>query len=378
MKLVRVRLPSPAASEYDVRIQPGLLDQLGPRLARMTPLRSAIVVSDSNVGPLYGRRAVQSLTSAGFRAELLIFPAGEEHKTVATCVRLWDGLAGMTVERATPIVALGGGVAGDVAGFVAACYLRGLPVVQIPTTLLACVDSSVGGKTGVDHPVAGKNAIGAFHQPIAVLIDPLLLVSLPGREWACGLAESVKHGMILDARFLDWLDRRAETLAQIVRSPTALAAEHADMLAQLIATNCRIKAAVVSADERESGLRAVLNFGHTVGHAIETLSGFGRLRHGEAVSIGMVVATRLAVGRDLAEPVLLDRLTSLLTRIGLPTRMPSGLPTDRIIALTAKDKKVRGGKVRFVLPISPGRTTIVDDVSADELAAAIRSINESR
>jgi 3-dehydroquinate synthase len=373
MKLVRVQLPPGDGHSYTVRIQPGLLDQLGRELARLTAARSAVIISDSNVGALYGQRAARALAAAGIRAEMLTFPAGEENKHVQTCVRLWDGLARMTVERATPVVALGGGVAGDVAGFVAACYLRGLPVVQVPTTLLACVDSSVGGKTGVDHAQGGKNAIGAFHQPIGTLIDPLLLSSLPGREWSCGLAESVKHGLALDAKFLALLERRADDLAALVRSPAKQTGEQAAMVGDLIAANCRIKAAVVMADEREAGLRAVLNLGHTVGHAVEALSGFGRLRHGEAVSIGMVVATRLAVGRALVEPSLLDRVVALLSRMALPTAVPGSLTAERVVAMTMKDKKVRGGKVRVVLPVGPGHTTIVDDIATGELSAAIEA-----
>lgn len=371
MKLIPVQLPARPAQEYAIAIKPGLLGEIGAGISRLARCRSVAVISDSNVGPLYGKRAMLSLAEAEIRGELLTFRAGEEHKTVATCARLWDSLAEMTIERATPIIALGGGVVGDVAGFVSACFLRGLPVVQVPTTLLACVDSSVGGKTGVDHPKAGKNSIGAFHQPIGVLIDPLLLASLPGREWSCGLAESVKHGVILDGEFLDWLDERAEALARLVRAPAEQTAKQVDMLCELIAANCRIKASVVAADEREAGLRAVLNFGHTVGHAIETLAGFGRLRHGEAVSIGMAVATRLGVARGLAERGMLDRLVSLLARLGLPTTIPPDMPAERIIALTAKDKKVRDGKVRFVLPAAAGKAQIVDDVSEAELAAAI-------
>jgi 3-dehydroquinate synthase len=375
MSTVIVRLPASRPRRYDIRIEPGLLGQLGACVTRLTGgrYRFAVVISDSTVGPLYGRAAIRSLAAADIRAELLTFPAGEAHKTIASAQRLWDGLARLPVERATPVIALGGGVAGDVAGFVAACYLRGLPVVQVPTTLLACVDSSVGGKTGVDHPVAGKNSIGAFHQPIGVLIDPLLLASLPQREWSCGLAESVKHGVALDAKFFAWLKSHADELADIARRPNRRVAESADLLVRLIRWNCRIKAAVVSADERESGLRSVLNFGHTVGHAIEALAGFGRLHHGEAVGIGMMVATRIAVARGLADAKLADELGSLLDRLGLPAAVPGRLPAGEIVRWTKKDKKVRGGAVRFVLPAGIGRTKIVNDVSAEEISRAIEA-----
>ncbi|MDD4890686.1 MAG: 3-dehydroquinate synthase [Phycisphaerae bacterium] len=372
MNIVKVKLPAGAARAYDIRIQPGLLDELGRQTVRIAGAGSVVIISDTNVGPLYGARAERACAAAGLRCELLTFPAGEEHKTIATAAKLWDGLAAQSVERATPVVALGGGVVGDVAGFVAACYLRGLPVVQVPTTLLACVDSSVGGKTGVDHPVAGKNMIGAFHQPSGVLIDPLLLASLPQREWSCGLAESVKHAVALDAKFFRWLASRAEQFAAIAARPASEVVRQADTLAELIRWNCRIKAAIVAADEHEAGLRSLLNFGHTTGHAIETLAGFGHVRHGEAVSMGMAVATRIAVGRGLVDSALLDQLLGLLTRMNLPTAVPAGLSPGEIIKLTTKDKKVRGGRVRFVLPFAMGQAKLFDDVTPSELERAIR------
>ncbi len=377
MSAVRIELPGAGPTAYDIHVEPGVLDRLGPIAGRLAKAPSAAVISDSNVGPLYGQRAVRSLTEAGLAARLVTFPAGEQHKHLATVCRLWDELAGMRVERASPLVALGGGVVGDVAGFVAACYLRGMPVFQVPTTLLACVDSSVGGKTGVDHPQAGKNMIGAFHQPLAVLIDPLLLATLPPREWSCGLAESIKHGVIRDADFLAWLEDNADGLLELAENSERLVPAQAACLIELIERNCRIKAAVVSADEKESGLRAILNFGHTVGHAVEALGGFSRLLHGEAVSIGMVVETRIAVARGLASPALLDRLAGLLARLRLPTAVPGEVSVGDLLALAGKDKKVRAGRMRFVLPAGPGRVEIVDDVTADQIADAVEASRSS-
>ena len=371
MSVIPVQLPAAASRGYEIRIEPGLLARLGAAVAKLADAPTAAVISDSHVGPLYGRRAVETLRAAGFSTELLTFTAGEPHKTLETCAALWDGLSRLRIERGSPVVALGGGVVGDVAGFVASAYLRGLPVVQVPTTLLACVDSSVGGKTGVNHPVAGKNMIGAFHQPIGVLIDPLGLGTLPPAEWCCGLAESVKHGVIRDAEFFAWLDDRADDLSQLAAAPADRIDAMAQRLAELIAANCRIKAAVVAADERESGLRAILNFGHTLGHAIETLAGYDRMRHGEAVSIGMMAEARIASARGLFAPAELDRLTRLLGRLGLPVAPPAGLDLARLLQLAGKDKKVRKGKVRFVLPTRIGATTIVDDVRADEIATAL-------
>ncbi|MCG3178111.1 MAG: 3-dehydroquinate synthase [Phycisphaerae bacterium] len=371
MSVVKVRLADARAADYDILIEPGCFARLGTTVAGWAPAPTAAIVSDSNVAALHGRAALDSLRAAGYTAELLTFPAGEEHKHLGTCQLLWDGLAGMRTERASPVVALGGGVTGDVAGFVAAAYLRGLPVVQVPTTLLAAVDSSVGGKTGVNHPVAGKNIIGAFHQPVGVVIDPLLLATLGRREWACGLAESVKHGVIRDAAFFAWIEQRAGELSDLAAHADRRLPDAADTVVELIEANCRIKAAVVSADEREAGLRAILNFGHTVGHALEAVGRYDLLRHGEAVSIGMVVESRLALSRGLIDASLLDRLIALLAALGLPVHVPDAIATTDAVGLLHKDKKVKAGRVRYVLPTGLGATTIVADVTSEQVSAAI-------
>jgi len=350
---------------YAVSVGGGLLAELGTAVAALSGARRAVVVSDSNVAALYGGRTCNSLRRAGLGADLLSFPAGEAHKTLATCSNLYDSLFALrpAVDRQTVLVALGGGVTGDITGFVAATALRGLRFVQGPTTLLSAVDASVGGKTGVDHP-AGKNLIGAFHQPSAVIIDVDLLRTLSPAEFASGLAECVKHAVIRDATLLDFLEtRRSEVLA---REP--------ECLTELIARNVAIKAAVVSADERESGEREHLNFGHTIGHAIETLVGYGTLSHGQAVSLGMVAACRLAVARKLIDAASADRVERLLVALGLPARWP-GLEATALWEIMLHDKKARGGKVRMVLPVRLGAATY-DDITQEAVAAALGAIAE--
>ncbi len=303
--------------------------------------RTALFVTDSNVSALDLVAAYQTaLSAAGIESATAILPAGEGSKSLAGAGRLYDALVACKADRHTLIIALGGGVIGDLAGFVAATYNRGLPLVMIPTTLLAQVDSSVGGKVGINHPDA-KNLIGAFHQPLGVWIDTAVLDSLPLRELRCGLAEVVKYGIIMDAPFF----------AQLERDAGAILARDPGVLRNIIARSCRLKAEVVAQDEREeTGLRAILNFGHTVGHSIEAVSGYGGdFLHGEAVAAGMVAESRLAerlgwMGRDVTE-----RLLGLLDRFGLPVSAP-GLDPDQLLEAMSRDKKNRGGKTRFVLP----------------------------
>ncbi len=360
MPAVTVNLGS---RSYDVRIEAGLLSGLGAAVAAMPKARAAVVISDSTVAGLYGQAAIDSLRQAGLAAALAQFPAGEASKTLATYSRLFDDLfaAKPAVDRDTIIVALGGGVTGDLAGFVAATALRGLRFVQCPTTLLADVDSSVGGKTGVDHH-AGKNLIGAFHQPSAVLIDVETLATLPKAEISTGLAECVKHGIIRDWSLLDFIDANRD----------AIMAADAEVMTQLVARNVAIKAAVVSADERESGERAHLNFGHTIGHAIETLAGYGQLSHGQAVALGMVAACRLAVKRGLIDTATADRVEGLLERLALPTAW-QGDP-QAVLEIMRHDKKNQGGRIRMVLPTGPGRVDIFDDISEGCIIDAVTSL----
>ena len=349
---------------YDVRVGSGLIDALGPAAAALPDVSSTVLVSDSNVIELYGERAAGSLRSAGLGAETITFGAGESSKTLATYSQVMDRLLSLTppIDRSALVVALGGGVVGDLTGFVAATALRGLRWLQCPTTLLADVDASVGGKTAVDSP-AGKNLIGAFHQPSGVLIDAEALKTLPDDELRNGLAECVKHGVIRDAELLGFIeDRAADILACDPETMT-----------ELIVRNVAIKAAVVSGDEREAGERAHLNFGHTVGHAIEVVVGYDKMPHGRAVSLGMVAACGMAVRRGLIDAAAAARVTTLLEGLGLPVRQ-DGLDADRIWQAMQHDKKARGGKVRMVLPTELGRVDIFDDTTREEVADAVRAL----
>jgi len=277
---------------YGVRVGPGLLDAMGDAVAALPGVTGAAIVTDSNVGPLYGLRLSDALAAAGVRPAMIEFPAGEANKNLSTVADVLDALLATTpaVDRSTVVVALGGGVVGDLAGFVAAVALRGMRFYQCPTSLLADVDASVGGKTGVDHQ-AGKNLIGAFHQPSGVMVDVETLKTLPRGELIGGLAECVKHAVIRDASLLDYIEGRADDIL----------ACHSDVMTDLIARNVAIKAQVVAADEREAGQRAHLNYGHTIGHAVEALAGYGELSHGQAVALGMVAANHLAVARGLLD-----------------------------------------------------------------------------
>ena len=343
--MTTVRVPLGERS-YDIQIQPGSLARLGAAVSAVVPkARRALVISDSNVAPHYLATAEASLAAAGITAAGAVVPAGESAKSLTEAARLYEACLDAGLERSGVVVALGGGVVGDLAGFVAATYLRGVAFVQVPTSLLAMVDASVGGKVAVDLP-RGKNLVGAFHQPRLVLIDPSVLATLPPRQVSAGLAEVVKHGVIRDGAFLTWLEDHA---------PTVLARE-ADTMEHLIASNCRIKAAVVTADEREeTGLRAILNFGHTTGHAIEAVQGYGGWLHGEAVAAGMCVATRVAAGSGvLQDEALADRLAGLLARFGLPVSLPAGVDPAALMAAMQYDKKAEGGRVQWVLPVRPG------------------------
>ena len=352
---------------YLVHIGADLVGQLGATVAAMAHVSGVVVICDETVGGLYGPRAIDSLATAAVPASCIQFPGGERHKTLATYAQIMDELLMLrpAIDRNTMIVALGGGVSGDVAGFVAATALRGLRLVQCPTTLLADVDSSVGGKTGVDHQ-AGKNLIGAFHQPCAVLIDVSTLKSLPQGELCNGLAECVKHAVIRDRELLDFIEAKAEQLL----------ACNLKAMSELIARNVAIKAAVVAVDERESGVRAHLNFGHTIGHALETFFGYGRITHGQAVALGMAAACRMALRRGLLGGPEVARVENLLTRLRLAVRLPqAGADGEEIWRIMQHDKKAQAGKVRMVLPVALGRVEIFDDITPQEITQAILDIS---
>jgi 3-dehydroquinate synthase len=317
----------------------GALDRVGAIARAVTAAHRYALICDETVAVMYAGRVVASFVDA--RIDLFTIPAGEPHKTRDSWARITDEMLALGCGRDTVIVALGGGVVGDVAGFVAATYMRGVPYIQVPTTLLAMIDASIGGKTGVDTP-AGKNLVGAFHQPSAVLVDPRALQTLPGVQLRAGLAEAIKHGMIADAAYLSWI---ADGL------PGLLTAEAAR--AELIVRSVVIKADVVRRDVRECGLRKILNFGHTIGHAVELGSGY-RLLHGEAIAIGMVLESRLAERAGVAELGTSEVLTGVLARAGLPIERPAELSPERLLAIMRADKKVRGGEIEFALPSGVG------------------------
>ncbi len=324
---------------YSIKIGAGLLTRLGNECRRLGLGSRCAVISDSNVAPFYARATHATLAEAGFEPVLITVPAGETAKSLKTVHLCYDQLVAQRFERKSFILALGGGVVGDLAGFVAATYLRGIPFVQVPTTLLAQVDSSVGGKVGVNLR-AGKNLVGAFHQPRLVLCDLDTLATLPGREYRSGLAEVIKYGIIYDATFFRRLERQMPALLN--RAPKALAA--------VVARCCEIKAEVVRQDETESGLRAILNFGHTIGHALEAISNYGKYLHGEAISIGQVAAARLSARVLGLPPRDLERITALFLRAGLPTEIKlSDRQRQNLLAAMKLDKKVSRGELKLVL-----------------------------
>jgi 3-dehydroquinate synthase len=339
---------------YPIHIGSDLLGD-ARRLLGLRDGARTVVVTNATVAAHHLAPLRASLGAAGSPPDVVLVPDGETHKSFATLQDLLTRLLELRVDRATTVVALGGGVVGDLAGFAAAIYQRGVPFVQVPTTLLAQVDSSVGGKTGINHPL-GKNMVGAFYQPQAVLIDTACLRTLPARELAAGLAEVVKYGAIRDAAFFAWLERSA----------AALLARDDAVLAEAIARSCRIKAEIVAADERETGERALLNFGHTFGHAIETATGYGTWLHGEAVGAGMVLASRLSertLGLAAADTA---RLAALLRAFALPLEPPA-LPVSRWLELMQRDKKVMAGRLRLILLAALGDARIVVDVPEPEL-----------
>ena len=321
--------------------------------------RGVILVTDDHVGPLYGETVQAALTGASQLTEVVL-PAGESYKDMTSIQKILDAALAEKHERGSLFVALGGGVVGDITGFAAACFLRGADFVQVPTTLLAQVDSSVGGKTGVNHAM-GKNLIGAFHQPQQVVVDLDTLATLPAREYAAGLAEVIKYGLIRDAEFFAWLIDNVE----------ALNGREAAALAFAIERRCAIKAVVVAADEREGGVRAHLNFGHTFGHAIERIQGYGDWLHGEAVAAGMVLASRLSVLRGTLDSEVVDQLTAFNQAVGLPVAPPAGVTTQAMLEAMGSDKKVSGGKVRYIVLSQLGEAVVAENVTDDDIARVI-------
>lgn len=352
---------------YPILIGEGAAAQLPALLAAQGDKKQVVMVSDETVFRLHGAALCAALPSG---TAVLTLPTGETSKSLAQVERLCDELARLRVDRDGLLIAFGGGVAGDLGGFVAAAWLRGIAFIQVPTTLLASVDASVGGKTGVNLR-AGKNLVGAFHQPQAVVIDTRFIATLPRRDFAAGLAESVKHAAIRAPAFLDWHETHAAALAAF--PATAASTATADILADLIGRNCAIKAAVVGCDEREAGLRAILNYGHTIGHAFEHLLEY-ELRHGECVALGMRVENEIARHRGWLPEADAQRIATLLERLGLPPRLPRALDPADVWSACQVDKKVRDGRVNFVLLRALGQPERVADVTEAEVAAALLSV----
>jgi 3-dehydroquinate synthase len=362
VRIVKVPL---GPRSYDIRIAPALLDRLGKECAQLELGKRCALISDAHVAPRYGKRCQQALSQAGFDPVLVTVPAGESAKSLKTVQACYDRLAGHKLERKSFIVALGGGVVGDLAGFVAATYLRGVAFVQVPTTLLAAVDSSVGGKVGVNLR-AGKNLVGAFHQPRLVLCDLDTLATLPKREFRAGLAEVIKYGIIYDAALFQRLECDLPKLLH--REPKTLA--------DVVARCCAIKAEVVAQDETESGLRAILNFGHTIGHALEAISHYGKYLHGEAISIGQVLAAELSAELLGLPPKDAARIGQLFRRAGLPTQINlTAQQRARLLAAMQLDKKVSAGEIRFVLARKLGCVEYGHQVPA---ALLEKTLNASR
>jgi 3-dehydroquinate synthase len=361
---IRLHLPADAGQadrSYDIVVGNGVIGSVGPAIAS-TGARRTVVITDAAVADSHAAATAASLESVELEVTTLTVPSGEASKSVAALERLWNEMARLAVDRQTHVVGVGGGVVGDLSGFAAATFGRGLPVWHVPTTLVAQVDSAIGGKTGINLG-AGKNLVGSFWQPRGVIADVATLATLPDREFKSGLAEVVKYGMILDPEFFDWLE--ANTGAILARNAAALA--------HVVGRSAALKADVVERDEREiTGLRAVLNYGHTFAHAYETAAGYGTLLHGEAVAVGMVSAAALAQSLGRIGPDVVSRQEQLLRAFDLPVAVPTGpgFASDALLATMARDKKTVGGRLRFVLPTRIGHVELVDGIDP----AAVRSI----
>lgn len=347
-----------ADRSYPILIGAGLYEELGKHLVKMGLSSKCMLVTNPTVDRLYGDQVRNCLSATGFDPVVAVIPDSESAKSLSVADRLYHDALTHGLDRKSPIIALGGGVVGDLAGFVAATYMRGVPFVQLPTTLLAQVDSSVGGKVAVNHPL-GKNMIGCFYQPKLVLIDLITLQTLPLRELKAAMAEVVKYGIIQDRFFFEFLECNWSKILK----------RDQETLNHVIFRSCEIKARVVSQDEQEEGLRAILNFGHTIGHALETLTSYEVFRHGEAVAIGMVAAARMAVSMGMLEGVEARRIECLLQEIGLPTELPASITKESILKILSRDKKAIGDNITMVLPDSIGHVVIKSDLNCQTIAA---------
>lgn len=358
MAIVKVNL---GERSYEIVIKSGILSQIGEEVRSITTSQTVLVVTEPTVAPLYLKPVIDSLTAAGFNAFDAVIPGGECNKTLDTVAALYERMLDIRMDRTSTLLTLGGGVTGDIGGFAAATYLRGINFVQIPTTLLAQVDASIGGKVGVDLP-RGKNLVGAFHQPQRVLIDPDVLATLPRPDFASGLAEMIKHGIISDQVLFDDLRSNADALLRRDRAT----------LEDAIAKSCKVKAEIVAQDETEAGRRALLNYGHTVGHGIESATGFAKYSHGQAVAIGMVTAALIAEMKGLADEGITETIAGLLSMVELPVTPDDDLDIDAVIHAMSYDKKIASGRLRFVLPKRIGELIITDTVTNTDVISAIQ------
>lgn len=357
--LIDVDIPG---NPYPVRVGEGI-DDFGYRLKEFTDKNTVFVITNSTVGSLYKERLSASLGKSSFRFSIIELEDGEEYKSLETAKQIYSRMSKEKIERFTPVVGFGGGVVGDIAGFVASTYLRGLPFYNIPTSLIAQVDSSIGGKTGVNLK-CGKNLVGTFYQPVYVHTDVVLLKTLDQREYVSGLAEVVKHAVIQGEKFLSYIEENMESILKVDR----------DVLEVMISECVKIKGGIVVRDEKEAGLRRVLNLGHTVGHGLEASMGYGSIRHGECVAAGMVAAFEIALKMGRGSVELADRVKNILKSCGLPVTVPSGAPVQEIIQTMYLDKKVRHGNLEFVLPVEPGRVECGIPVDEDIVREVMESL----
>ncbi|MCU0544242.1 MAG: 3-dehydroquinate synthase [Oscillatoriaceae cyanobacterium Prado104] len=353
------------SQSYHICARSNGLEELGPLVAELNLGKKVLLVSNQSIFRHYGEQATASLESAGFEVSNCILPPGEQYKTLNSVQKIYGAALENRLERSSTMVALGGGVVGDMTGFAAATWLRGINVVQVPTSLLAMVDAAIGGKTGVNHPL-GKNLIGAFHQPRLVLIDPDVLKTLPGREFRSAMAEVIKYGVIWDAELFEMLEKSNRLDQMRYVKP--------ELLAEILSRSCQAKADVVSKDEKESGLRAILNYGHTIGHAVESLTGYKTINHGEGVAIGMVAASRIAVELGMWNEECDRRQLALIEKAYLPAKLPAGIDVEEIVKSLQIDKKVQDGKVRFVLPAAIGSAGVSDRVNGDLILQVLRQM----
>lgn len=351
---------------YPIYIGFDILHKLGSYISKIVDPSKVLIISNKIIFDHYGEEIGKSLDNAGFKWSYTLIPEGEENKNIETANKLWDACFQNQLDRKSLIIALGGGIVGDISGFIAATYMRGIPFIQIPTTLLAQVDSSVGGKVAVNHP-QGKNIIGAFYQPKMVFADTKVLLTLPEREIKTGLAEVIKYGVIWDREFFSWLQENQEMIFQLNK----------EAMGHIVKTSCIIKAKVVGEDEKENGLRAILNYGHTFGHAYEALTKYERYTHGEAVAIGMVSAAITANKLDMISSDAVQKIVELIKAFDLPTNYEN-LSVDEIINKMYYDKKTTGGKITYIIPSSVGRVEIIKDIPLEVIKEALLKQKNSK